>query len=104
MLTASVAGLRSGAGGPAYRACAAADRTGLTLLHTLHQQALRAGVTFLAEWIALDLLMSAQGTCLGALVWHIETGTLHVLRSHALILATGGYGQAYAATTSSSFS
>ncbi|MDX1974392.1 MAG: succinate dehydrogenase flavoprotein subunit [Rickettsiales bacterium] len=90
-----------GKGGPAYRACAVADRTGHSLLHTLYAQALKQRVAFFVEYIALDLLMDAQGGCLGVLAWQLETGTLHVFQAHTTILATGGFGQAYASTTSS---
>jgi succinate dehydrogenase / fumarate reductase flavoprotein subunit len=91
-----------GKGGLAYRACAAADRTGHAMLHTLYQQCLKAGIKFFVEYIALDLLWSTNGACAGSLAWELETGELHCFRSHQLILATGGYGQIYMQTTSSS--
>jgi succinate dehydrogenase / fumarate reductase flavoprotein subunit len=91
-----------GKGELAYRACAAADRTGHAMLHTLYQQSLRAGIRFFEEFIALDLLFNVEGACAGALVWELATGDLHVFHAHAVILATGGYGQIYASTTSSS--
>ncbi len=91
-----------GKGDLAHRACAVADRTGHALLHTLYAQAKRFGVRFLNECIALDLLMSSEGTCLGVLAWQLETGKLLILRARHTIIATGGYGQAWAASTSSS--
>ncbi len=91
-----------GQGTPAYRACAVADRTGHALLHTLYAQSLKYGVHFLSECVALDLLMNAEGRCLGVLGWKLETGELMALRAHHTIIATGGYGQAWAASTSSS--
>jgi succinate dehydrogenase / fumarate reductase flavoprotein subunit len=91
-----------GKGPPAYRACAVADRTGHALLHTLYAQAKRQGVCFAEEWMALDLLFSAQGECAGVLAWQLETGELHAVNAKTTILATGGYGQAWASTTASS--
>lgn len=90
-----------GKGDLAYRACAVADRTGHALLHTLYQQALQRKVTFMVEWIALDLLFDHDGTCCGLLAWELATGDIHLLSAHCIIIATGGYGQAYASTTSS---
>ena len=91
-----------GNGGMAYRACAAADRTGLAILHTLYQQAKKAQVQFFVEYVALDLLIADDGSCQGVLAWQLDTGELHIFRSHHLILATGGFGQAFASTTASS--
>jgi len=91
-----------GKGGPAYRACAVADRTGHSLLQTLYSQAVHRRIQFFSEYIALDLLMDDEGGCQGMLAWHPETGGIHLFQAHVTILATGGYGQAYAATTSSS--
>ena len=91
-----------GKGGLAYRACASADRTGHAMLHALYQQSLKAGVRFFVEYMALDLLWDAQGACAGTLVWELESGDLHIFRSHQLIMATGGYGQIFASTTASS--
>jgi succinate dehydrogenase flavoprotein subunit len=90
-----------GKGGQAYRACAVADRTGHSLLHTLYSQALRHKVEFYIEYVALDLLMDEHNNCLGLVAWHIETGDLHIFHAHTTILATGGYGQVYASTTAS---
>jgi len=90
-----------GKGGPAYRACAVADRTGHSLLHTLYSQALRRNVEFFVEFMALDLVFDDENTCRGVLAWQLETGELHLFRAHQVIIATGGFGQAYASTTSS---
>lgn len=83
------------------RACAVADRTGHAILHTLHQQSLRLGVRFFVEHFALDLIMD-EGTCRGVVVWDIQNGLIRIFRAHSVILATGGYGQAFATNTSSS--
>ncbi|MBY0406456.1 MAG: succinate dehydrogenase flavoprotein subunit [Rickettsiales bacterium] len=91
-----------GKGGTAYRACAVADRTGHSLLYTLQAQAARLGVDFFTEYLALDLVFDDENTCRGALAWQLETGDLHLFRSHQTILATGGFGQAFASTTASS--
>lgn len=88
-----------GKGGLAYRACAAADRTGHALLYTLQGQALKAGVQIWQESIALDLLISPELICGGALIWSLETGKLTAVRAHTTIIATGGCGQIYASTT-----
>lgn len=90
-----------GKGGPAYRACAVADRTGHSLLHTLYSQAHRFEVDFFEEYIALDLLFNDENTCCGLIAWQLETGDLHVFHAHSVIIATGGFGQTYASTTSS---
>lgn len=91
-----------GKGGPAYRACAVADRTGHALLHTLYGQALHQRVEFFVEYIALDLVMDEQQQCRGVLAWELETGDLHLFHAHEVIIATGGFGQVYGATTASS--
>jgi succinate dehydrogenase / fumarate reductase, flavoprotein subunit len=90
-----------GHGGPAYRACAVADRTGHAMLHTLYSQALRQQVEFFIEYVALDLVFNDENTCCGLLAWQLETGQLHLFRAHHVILATGGFGQVYASTTAS---
>ena len=90
-----------GQGPPAYRACAVADRTGHSLLHTLYAQAVRQNVEFFVEYMALDLLFDDEQHCCGVLAWQLSTGQLHAFRAHTVILATGGFGQAYASTTSS---
>ncbi|HLF29816.1 MAG TPA: succinate dehydrogenase flavoprotein subunit [Xanthomonadales bacterium] len=86
--------------GTAQRTCAAADRTGHAILHTLYQQSLKHDATFYIEYFATDLLMDADGACRGLLAWDLATGTLHVFRAHAVILATGGYGRSYFSCTS----
>jgi len=91
-----------GKGALAYRACAVADRTGHALLHTLYAKALAAGVAFASECMALDLVFSEDGACRGVLSWVLENGELQLLRAHKTIIATGGFGQAWVATTSSS--
>jgi len=86
--------------GTAQRTCAAADRTGHAILHTLYQQALKHDATFFIEYFALDLLMDEAGVCRGVLAWDLAAGGLHVFRAHAVILATGGYGRSYFSCTS----
>ncbi len=85
---------------PVPRACAAADRTGHAILHTLYQQCLKYQVEFFVEYFALDLLMDADGTCRGLLAWNLEDGKLHRFRAHQTIIATGGYGRTYFSCTS----
>ncbi|MET1026759.1 MAG: succinate dehydrogenase flavoprotein subunit [Dongiaceae bacterium] len=79
----------------AQRTCAAADRTGHAILHTLYQQCLKHKTEFFVEYVALDLLMDADGVCRGMLAWNLEDGTLHRFRAHRTVLATGGYGRVY---------
>jgi succinate dehydrogenase / fumarate reductase, flavoprotein subunit len=81
----------------AQRTCAAADRTGHAILHTLYQQCLKHNTEFFVEYVALDLLM--DGTCRGLLAWNMEDGTLHRFLAHCTVLATGGYGRAYFSCT-----
>ncbi|SDS36977.1 succinate dehydrogenase flavoprotein subunit [Bradyrhizobium canariense] len=83
----------------AQRTCAAADRTGHAILHTLYQQCLKHNTEFFVEYIALDLLMDDDGTCRGLLAWNMEDGTLHCFRAHRTVLATGGYGRVYFSCT-----
>jgi succinate dehydrogenase / fumarate reductase flavoprotein subunit len=83
----------------AQRACAAADRTGHAILHTLYQQCLRHSTAFLVEYVALDLLMDDDGTCRGLLAWNLDDGTLHCLSAQRTVLATGGYGRVYFSCT-----
>lgn len=85
--------------GTAQRTCAAADRTGHAILHTLYQQSLKHEAQFFIEFFALDLVMD-KGTCRGVLAWDLSTGKLHLFRAHAVILATGGYGRSYFSCTS----
>jgi succinate dehydrogenase / fumarate reductase, flavoprotein subunit len=84
----------------AKRACAAADRTGHAMIHTLYQQCLKHNAEFFVEYFALDLLMDDDGTCRGVLAWDLQDGTLHRFRAHMVVLATGGYGRAYFSCTS----
>jgi succinate dehydrogenase / fumarate reductase flavoprotein subunit len=85
--------------GTAQRTCAAADRTGHAMLHTLYQQSLKHDAEFFIEYFAIDLIME-DGRCRGVVALDLETGRLHRFRSHQLILATGGYGRAYFSCTS----
>ncbi len=89
-----------GEGGMAKRACAAADRTGHAMIHTLYQQCLRNNAEFFVEYFALDLIMDEEGACRGVIAWNLEDGTLHRFRAHMVVLATGGYGRAYFSCTS----
>ncbi len=82
----------------AKRACAAADRTGHALLHTLYQQCVRHNAEFFVEYFALDLVME-DGVCRGVVAWRLEDGTLHLFRAHVVVLATGGGGRTYLTTT-----
>ncbi len=83
----------------ALRTCAAADRTGHAMLHTLYGQSLRHDVNFFIEFFVLDLLME-DGQCRGLIAWNLDDGTIHRFRAHRTILATGGYGRAYFSCTS----
>ena len=86
--------------GTAQRTCAAADRTGHAILHTLYTQALKNKAEFFIEYFALDLIMSDDGQCLGVMAWNLDDGKIHRFRAHQTILATGGYGRAYFSCTS----
>ncbi len=86
--------------GPVQRTCAAADRTGHAMLHTLYGQALRNETEFFIEYFALDLIMDEDGACRGVTAWKLDDGTLHRFRAQKTILATGGYGRAYFSCTS----
>jgi succinate dehydrogenase / fumarate reductase, flavoprotein subunit len=79
----------------AYRTCAAADRTGHAMLHTLYQQALKSRVQFFNEYFALDLIMDEDGACRGVIALCLEDGTLHRFQAQLTVLATGGYGRIY---------
>jgi succinate dehydrogenase / fumarate reductase flavoprotein subunit len=85
--------------GIAQRTCAAADRTGHAILHTLYGQALKKNTEFFIEYFALDLLMH-NGKCQGVTAWNLQDGTIHRFRANMTILATGGYGRAYFSATS----
>ncbi len=84
--------------GLAKRACAAADRTGHAMLHTLYQQCLKHNTEFFIEYIVLDLVMD-EGQCRGVIAWRLDDGTLHLFRAQIVVLATGGGGRAYFSTT-----
>ena len=81
------------------RACAAADRTGHAMLHTLYQQSLKFDARFYIEYFALDLIMDEEGACRGVLAWDLSEGTLHMFHAHAVVLATGGYSNAFFLST-----
>ncbi|MFZ9020473.1 MAG: succinate dehydrogenase flavoprotein subunit [Paracoccaceae bacterium] len=87
--------------GPAVqRTCAAADRTGHAILHTLYGQSLKNNAEFYIEYFAIDLIMSKDGACQGVLCWKLDDGTMHVFNAKMVVLATGGYGRAYFSATS----
>ncbi|PWD87479.1 succinate dehydrogenase flavoprotein subunit [Ignatzschineria cameli] len=85
--------------GQAQRTCAAADRTGHAMLHTLYQQSLKHNAEFYIEYFAIDLLMD-EGECRGVVAWDLADGSMHVFRAQMVVLATGGYGRAYFSATS----
>jgi succinate dehydrogenase / fumarate reductase flavoprotein subunit len=86
--------------GTAQRTCAAADRTGHAILHTLYQQSLKHNAEFMIEYFAIDLIMDDEGVCRGVIAWNLEDGSLHVFRAHKVVIATGGYGRTYFSCTS----
>ncbi|MBT5373522.1 MAG: succinate dehydrogenase flavoprotein subunit, partial [Rhodospirillaceae bacterium] len=86
--------------GTAQRTCAAADRTGHAILHTLYQQSLNHEAQFFVEYFAIDLMMDAEGNCCGVVAMNLDDGTLHRFRSKMVVLATGGYGRTYFSCTS----
>ena len=90
-----------GEGGQATRTCAAADRTGHALLHTLYQANLKAGTNFLNEWFAVDLIEGKSGSIAGVSCFDMETGEISIIRTQAIVLATGGAGQVYEQNTTS---
>ena len=85
---------------PVQRACAAADRTGHAILHTLYQQSLKHKAEFFVEYFAIDLIMNSEGACQGVVALDMATGTIHRFKSHMTVMATGGYGRAYFSCTS----
>jgi succinate dehydrogenase / fumarate reductase flavoprotein subunit len=89
-----------GDGPPVQRTCAAADRTGHAILHTLYGQSLRNNAQFYIEYFALDLIMGEDGSCQGVIAWKLDDGTLHRFRAKLVVLATGGYGRSYFSATS----
>ena len=84
---------------PVQRACAAADRTGHAMLHTLYQQNIKARTNFFVEWMALDLIRDADGDVVGVTALEMETGEVHILEAKTVLLATGGAGRIFAAST-----
>jgi len=88
-----------GEGPPVQRTCAAADRTGHAILHTLYGQSLKHNAEFYIEYFALDLIMT-DGKCTGVVAWKLDDGTMHVFNAKMVVLATGGYGRAYFSATS----
>ena len=89
-----------GEGPPVQRTCAAADRTGHAILHTLYGQSLKNNAEFYVEYFAIDLIMSEDGQCQGVVCWKLDDGTMHVFNAKMVVLATGGYGRAYFSATS----
>ena len=85
---------------PVERACAAADRTGHAILHTLYQQCIKRGAEFFVEFVVIDILLDDDGGCCGAMAWNLDDGSLHRFRAQTTVLATGGYGRAYFSCTS----
>ncbi|TPI71128.1 succinate dehydrogenase flavoprotein subunit [Mesorhizobium sp. B2-8-9] len=89
-----------GDGPPVQRTCAAADRTGHAILHTLYGQSLKNNAQFFIEYFALDLIMEPDGTCTGVVAWNLDDGTIHRFSAKMVVLATGGYGRTYFSATS----
>jgi len=89
-----------GEGPPVQRTCAAADRTGHAILHTLYGQSLKQKAEFYIEYFATDLIMTEDGQCQGVIAWKLDDGTLHRFNAKTVVLATGGYGRAYFSCTS----
>ncbi len=89
-----------GEGPPVQRTCAAADRTGHAILHTLYGQSLKNNAEFFIEYYAIDLIMTEDGICQGILAWKLDDGTIHRFNAKMVVLATGGYGRAYFSATS----
>jgi succinate dehydrogenase / fumarate reductase flavoprotein subunit len=89
-----------GKGPPVSRACAAADRTGHAILHTLYQQCLAHEAEFFVEYYAVDLIMDGDGACRGVIAWNLADGSIHRFQAQMTVLATGGYGRSYFSCTS----
>ncbi len=85
---------------PVERACAAADRTGHAILHTLYQQCLKHNAEFYVEFIVIDLIMDDDGCCRGVIAWNLDDGSIHRFQAHMTVMATGGYGRAFFSCTS----
>lgn len=88
-----------GEGPPAHRTCAAADRTGHAILHTLYQQSLKNQAEFFVEYFALDLIRDLDGKISGVMAWNLDDGTIHRFKAQMVIIATGGYGRCYFSCT-----
>ncbi len=86
--------------GPIQRTCAAADRTGHAMLHTLYGQSVKQNAKFFIEYVALDLIMDEAGACRGLMAWRLDDGSIHRFNAKMVILATGGYGRVYFTCTS----
>lgn len=89
-----------GEGPPVQRTCAAADRTGHAILHTLYGQSLKHNAEFYIEYFAIDLIMDDDGVCTGVMCWKLDDGTMHLFSAKMVVLATGGYGRAFFSATS----
>lgn len=89
-----------GEGPPVQRTCAAADRTGHAMLHTLYGQSVKQKAEFFVEYFATDLILAENGSCQGLLAWRLDDGTLHSFNAKIVVLATGGYGRSYFSATS----
>ncbi len=89
-----------GDGPAAQRTCAAADRTGHAILHTLYTQALRHNAEFFIEYFVIDVMMNDDGECCGVIAWNLDDGKIHRFNAHMVVMATGGYGRAYFSCTS----
>ena len=89
-----------GEGKPAQRTCAAADRTGHAILHTLYQQSMKHNAKFFIEYFTTDLIFNDAKECVGCIAWDLATGEIHVFEAKIVVLATGGYGRAYSSCTS----
>ncbi|HAD25016.1 MAG TPA: succinate dehydrogenase/fumarate reductase flavoprotein subunit, partial [Alphaproteobacteria bacterium] len=89
-----------GEGPAALRTCAAADRTGHAMLHTLYGQSVRHNAEFMIEYFVIDLIMDEEGACRGVVAINMDDGTIHRIRAKLTILATGGYGRTYFSCTS----
>ncbi len=89
-----------GEGDPAQRTCAAADRTGHAILHTLYQQCLKNNAEFFIEYFANDLIMDDDGDCVGVMAWNLDDGVMHRFHAKQVILCTGGYGKVFFSATS----
>ena len=85
---------------PVERACAAADRTGHAILHTLYQQCMKHNAEFFIEYFVIDLIMADDGVCRGVMAWNLADGTMHRFLAHQTVMATGGYGRSYFSCTS----